>query len=87
MLSSFPLVKVNVNTISELGYSARDKIHESIAMPCVLVQPVCFGLLIFQTHSCVNDGSHLCSGWLRVIFTSVSESCAYLLKFLLEQHL
>lgn len=36
VLSSFPLVKVYVNTISELGCSARDKIHELIATLCVL---------------------------------------------------
>lgn len=47
--SLFPLVKTNVNTVSKLGYSARNNIHASTAGLCRLVK-------VFKTSRCVNNG-------------------------------
>lgn len=52
MLSSFPLDKANVNTVSKLGCSARDKIHELITVLCRLVQPVNGGLVVYNLFLC-----------------------------------
>lgn len=50
--SSFPLVTVNVNTDTKLGCSARDNIHELIALLCRLVQPVKVVLMVYDPVLC-----------------------------------
>lgn len=88
--SSFPLVKVKVNNaVSELGWRASDKIHELIAVLCRLVQPVVFGLVVYNLVCKSTFGWMLSSLWVgREILPSVLDSSVHLSsKFLLENHL